>query len=394
MLNTLVDHNQDIKQLLDEGYTLEEMDNHLIIRDIPYLNSSGSIKNDGVLVTPLELTGNKTNSPIRDHVIHFKGDHPCDRNGNIISAIRHQSRTITRGGVTCNHSFSNKPPSGYRNYYEKVTRYIEIITSFARSLDPNVTPVLFRPVINSEKGDSVFHYRDTNSSISGINEINKRCRGLKVALIGLGGTGSYVLDHLARTEVSEIYLYDGDVFLQQNAFRSPGSISLEDFKDKPNKTDYYKDKYSQLRRGIISIPEYVTDANLSQFLKYDFVFINMDSEEIKRKIINLLVENHIKFIDTGIGLNISPTNKLSGIGRVIYSDQENKDHLEDRITYLNDDEKIYGSNIQTSDINSLLAALAVIKFKKTIGIYEDDLEESYNTFNYDIDNGGLISEKH
>ena len=54
----------------------------------------------------------------------------------------------------------------------------------------------------------------------------------KVAIIGLGGTGSYILDMLAKTPVSEIHLFDGDDFLTHNAFRSPGAASLDDLSKK------------------------------------------------------------------------------------------------------------------------------------------------------------------
>jgi tRNA A37 threonylcarbamoyladenosine dehydratase len=44
----------------------------------------------------------------------------------------------------------------------------------------------------------------------------------------MGGTGSYILDLVAKTAVMEIHLFDGDDFNQHNAFRAPGAASLED----------------------------------------------------------------------------------------------------------------------------------------------------------------------
>ncbi|WP_318271316.1 ThiF family adenylyltransferase [Sphingobacterium cellulitidis] len=41
----------------------------------------------------------------------------------------------------------------------------------------------------------------------------------KIAIIGLGGTGAYILDMVAKTPVKEIHLFDGDSFDQHNAFR-------------------------------------------------------------------------------------------------------------------------------------------------------------------------------
>ena len=73
-----------------------------------------------------------------------------------------------------------------------------------------------------------------------------------VALVGLGGTGAYILDLVVKTPVAEIHLYDGDVFLQHNAFRSPGAASVADLRAKLNKVDYYKDRYSPMRRHIVA----------------------------------------------------------------------------------------------------------------------------------------------
>ena len=53
--------------------------------------------------------------------------------------------------------------------------------------------------------------------------------------MGLGGTGSYVLDLVAKTPVWEIHLFDGDAFLQHNAFRSPGAPSLDELEAQPPK---------------------------------------------------------------------------------------------------------------------------------------------------------------
>ena len=69
--------------------------------------------------------------------------------------------------------------------------------------------------------DSVFLYEDTASSHAlDIVAINAKLKPLRIVIVGLGGTGSYVLDFVAKTPVKEIHLFDGDTFLQHNAFRS------------------------------------------------------------------------------------------------------------------------------------------------------------------------------
>jgi tRNA A37 threonylcarbamoyladenosine dehydratase len=60
----------------------------------------------------------------------------------------------------------------------------------------------------------------------------------KVAIVGLSGTGVYVLDLVAKTPVQEIHLFDGDLFHSHNAFRSPGAASLDELRQAPKKVTY------------------------------------------------------------------------------------------------------------------------------------------------------------
>ena len=78
----------------------------------------------------------------------------------------------------------------------------------------------------------------------------------KIAIIGLGGTGSYVLDLVAKTPVKEIHLFDGDTFLQHNAFRSPGAPSGEELRAKLPKVTYLKNAYGKMHTGIVAHPVY------------------------------------------------------------------------------------------------------------------------------------------
>ena len=68
-----------------------------------------------------------------------------------------------------------------------------------------------------------------------------------MAIVGLGGTGSYILDFLAKTPVQHIHLFDGDRFLQHNAFRSPGAPSLEELQEELSKVGWFQRIYSRMR---------------------------------------------------------------------------------------------------------------------------------------------------
>ena len=142
----------------------------------------------------------------------------CCRDGPLraicLSALAYVSQTqLLLPGLAIQHSFSDKPAAGYRDYYEKMTRYIDIVSSPAKSMNPNVDARTFKP-IESDSVDSVFRYVDTPSSRAGISMIATRPNGMRVAIVGLGGSGSYILDFVAKTGVKEIYLFDDDLVHQ------------------------------------------------------------------------------------------------------------------------------------------------------------------------------------
>ena len=80
-----------------------------------------------------------------------------------------------------------------------------------------------------------FRYMDTASGRAGIGAISEQLATGPVAIVGLGGTGSYILDLVAKTPVREIHLFDGDRFGQHNAFRSPGAPHIDTLRQTPPK---------------------------------------------------------------------------------------------------------------------------------------------------------------
>ena len=130
----------------------------------------------------------------------------------------------------------------------------------------------------------VFKYPDANSNRAGISDLNMKFEGQKIAIIGIGGTGSYILDLIAKTNVAEIHIYDGDVFQLHNAFRAPGACAADTFpKDDSRlyKVDYFTEIYSRLRYGIVPHVLFVTEENIVDFSEYDFVFISVDSNKAR-----------------------------------------------------------------------------------------------------------------
>ena len=381
MLQQLINHSPDLKRLQDEGYELEVKGGYLLIHHIPYVTHLREVKY-GVLVSELSLANSQRTIKPSTHVINFIGEYPCNADGSIITAIQHSNQQNLGHGIVINFSFSNKPQNGYADYYEKVSTYGTIISSPAKSIDPLVTEKTFR-IRENEIDTDVFQYIDTNSGRAKINLINEKVKGQKIAIIGLGGTGAYILDLLSKTPVSEIHIYDGDVFSQHNAFRSPGAAGKEDLDTVPSKVDYYFNQYSKIHQKITAHHNYVSKDNMKELSTMSFVFICIDNDVSRKLIIQFLLKSNIPFIDVGLGVN-AVDDTLIGTVRVTTGTHEKNNHLVDRIPFVDEGNNDYNTNIQIAELNCLNAVLAVIKWKKMCGFYQDLREEHHSTYSINV----------
>lgn len=375
MSQQLINLNADLRKMREEGYDIDVRHGHLIVKDVPYVNGKREVRR-GALVTSLELNGDKTQQPT-DHTVFFQGDHPCTAEGSTLTPIQNSSNTQTLApGIIVNHRFSAKPKTNgrrYRDYHHKMTTYVSHISGPARQVDPQATAQT-GAIVEPSGAESPFQYLDTASSKAGITEITSRLEGLKIAIVGVGGTGTYILDLVAKTPVSEIHLFDGDVFSNHNAFRAPGSPSLDDLRQRPLKVSYFQKLYSQMHRGIQTHEDYLHEGNIDDLQGMNFVFLCLDKGAEKQPVVEKLEEWDLPFIDVGLGINIQD-NMLRGAVRTTASTTEKRDHFRGRVGFGDSAEDEYSTNIQIAELNMLNAALAVIKWKKLFGLYQDGRHE-------------------
>jgi hypothetical protein len=376
----LIARSRDLKRLLDEGYELEVRSGYAIVHSVPYVTPDATIA-FGVVVTDLALNDDMTQQP-RDHQVWFRGAQPCHADGSPITALGAQPGTQTLcEGVEVHYRFSAKPPKGYPDYYAKIVQYIEILSNPARSIDRHATARTFKPIEASEV-DSVFLYTDTASSRAGIAAVSRKLAMNRIAIIGVGGTGAHILDLLAKTEVREIHLFDGDRFLQHNAFRSPGAASLDDLRAAQSKVAYYAGIYGRMRRGIVPHDEFIDDSNVGALAGFDFVFVCVDKPSARGLIAAFLHEQRIPFIDVGMELEFLESELcLIGACRTTLSTPGKNEHFARHVSRGGDaSDDLYATNIQVADMNALNAALAVLKWKKYCGFYQDAYKEHQSVY--------------
>ena len=189
MSATLISRSPDLLRLQNEGYALQIVQGagaHLLVHDVPYVNSKGEVVENGTLITPLVLNADVTISPVANHQTWFIGQHPCNADGSEISGIKHGGQVDLGDKIVANYSFSAKLRGGasYPNYHAKMSQYINIIMAPARSLKPDVKVKTFRTIVDDNPA-SVFKYVDTASSRAGIGAIAQKLIVPKIAIVVL-----------------------------------------------------------------------------------------------------------------------------------------------------------------------------------------------------------------
>jgi len=262
-----------------------------------------------------------------------------------------------------------------------MSTYARIISAPAESIDPEVTAKTF--IVSNTNHDSVFRYTDTATSRAEIGTLTELLEGYKIAIVGLGGTGSYVLDLIAKTPVAEIHLFDGDRFHQHSAFRSPGAPSLEELRRSPYKVEHFGAIYSAMHQCIKAHPFFIDNQNSEALSGVDFVFLCVDRPEARESVIQAMHLYDKPFIDVGMGV-MWAEESLIGILRVSVSTPEQRAG-ERRVPLVKaeagDD---YSRNIQIADLNCLNAALAVIRWKKLCGFYQDLEGEHFSAYTLNV----------
>jgi hypothetical protein len=382
MFQKLVSHNEDIRRLVEKGYAVGFDSIYLIVRDILYLDEKLE-RRVGAIVTKLVFT-DSDHVAQEDHQIFFAGSHPHNTDGSQISNLGGGETTLALSeaatDVVVQRQFSNKPIVNgqkvpFTDFFAKIESYVGIISGPAIARHGG-TVLTFRSV-EKVADDSVFKIHDTLTSRAEITDLANKFKNEIVAVIGLGGTGAYLLDFLVKTPVKEIRGFDVDPFHVHNAFRSPGRF--EDAEFKRSKADVYQGRYENFRHGLKLTAKFVDSSCVEDLEGVTFAFVCVDKGSSRAGIFDLLIAKKIPFIDVGMGLS-RKNGPISGMMRATYySDQEAQQVRDMALAPLGDQpDDVYKTNIQISELNALNAAMAMIRYKQLKGFYLDDDSHAFN----------------
>lgn len=154
MHQQLINLNPDLNRLKEEGYDIEVIGGHLVVRQIPYATPSKNVA-FGTLICVLNYASPTKISTPPDHTIFFCGETPCNSEGKPLDVIINNSnRQQLTNELLVTHYFSSKPLSGnYPNYYEKIRTYAEILSIYAKAVDNKVTTKPFKQILYENRSD-------------------------------------------------------------------------------------------------------------------------------------------------------------------------------------------------------------------------------------------------
>ena len=221
-----------------------------------------------------------------------------------------------------------------------------------------------------------FKIPNTFEARAAIGPVQDRIRDQCIAIIGLGGTGAYVLDLIAKTPVPEIHLLDADDVDWHNCMRAPGAPTLEEIesvrKGSLRKVDYYHSKYASLREGIhphavrVDSPSIFADFLSAHPIDYAFVCIDQltDGDSPRQDVVYAaLSEAEVPFIDSGVSITLDDGSVRGAVTTSFYA--AGCEAWKEAIPNARVEGNVPGyRNVQLPEVNALAASLAVMEWRR------------------------------
>ena len=237
------------------------------------------------------------------------------------------------------------------------------------------------PELGALSVPSPFHILNTFEARAAIAPVQDRIRGQRVAIVGLGGTGAYILDLIAKTPVSEIHLLDADFVEWHNLMRAPSAPTNDEIElvrsGELLKVEYYSSKYAALRDGILPHPVRVdSETGFAEFVAehcINFVFICIDqttegNSARQDTVYQSVSASGVPFIDSGVSITLDHDQIAGSITTSAFCGGSGMWATVIPNARLRGDVSGY-RNTQLPEVNAAAATFAVMEWRRRTGQY-------------------------
>lgn len=258
------------------------------------------------------------------------------------------------------------------------------------------------PKSNNGSLQSAFAERNIQAFGLGTTSLLNR---LSVAVVGCSGTGSPVIEQLARLGIKELVLVDPDRIEEKNLNRILNS-TMEDVHEHRYKVDLLREAVLKMGLGtqVKAFPHNVcTPSVVKAVAECDVIFGCMDGSEGRHLLNRLATFYQIPYFDVGVKLEADGKGNISQVCGSVHYLQPGKSSLLSRNTItieaiqaeglLRTNPEMYrqqykekyikGVNVNSPaviSINMHYASLAVIEFLERIHSFRDDSNSDFAQF--------------
>lgn len=202
------------------GFLVTARPNRLEAENVPCLLKGGVVGSCTITQSYDPETG-ESNTQIGDalHAVRITTDQECDgrvyaADGNPIGAYLNGNEK--NWSVISVRKGTQDRPEDDESARDSVYRYAKRVVGAVAAFDRAKATSFSQP-------PDPFKIPNAFEARAGIGPVQNRIRDQRIAIIGLGGTGAYVLDLVAKTPVPHIHLLDSDHFGWHTFMRAPGA---------------------------------------------------------------------------------------------------------------------------------------------------------------------------
>ena len=325
-----------------------------------------------------------------EHAVLIKVDQPQDGLVYQADGTAIGNCLRTDGSSWCEISIkkgSAERPENDNSAEALVYRYVRHIVGAAAQLSCSAPEFL--------RVKTPFKIPNTFEARSAIGTIQDLIRAMSIAIVGVGGTGSHILDLISKTPVTEIHILDSDCVDWHNLMRAPGAPTSDEIEFQRSQThkkvNYFHAKYASLRDGITPHLLGAQDSSgLADFLHdrgIDFAFVCIDQlldadSSRQDEVYQALSDAGLPFVDSGISLSLNDDG-ISGVISTTYI-APGSDDWQVAIPAA----KLRGGlpgyrNVQLPEVNAMAASLAVMEWRRRTGQYSTASENLLHKFRID-----------
>jgi len=147
-------------------------------------------------------------------------------------------------------------------------------------------------------------------------DIQRLLKGLRVGIVGAGGTGSPVAEQIYRLGVGHLRIFDGDQFAETNVNRVYGSSLKDDGRLKVEMLKEHLDKIG-LATIVDIVPRHITNETAALALRdCDIVFGCTDKEQPRAILVQLAIRYCMPVFDLGVLIDSQDGHIVGVHGRV------------------------------------------------------------------------------